>query len=88
MPTPTQPKNAMESELGFRIEIRPGDEAGSVVFFANARRDTVTRPATGVEIKLWRMVERQAAATQPGGVPAESVIDPFGTPKGESDGGH
>lgn len=71
------PANDLERRLGFKIEIAEGREAGSVIWFG---KDGV-RPATGVEIALWTEVVRHEALRAPSGVPAESVIDPFGTPK-------
>lgn len=77
-----QPNDALEERLGFRIEVRPGGEAGSVVWFKEARHGTSNvRPATGVEIMLWQALQASITLTRPGGVAAERVIDPFGTPK-------
>lgn len=71
---PAEARNELERALGFRIEVRDGGEAGSVVWIGR----TAVRPATGVEIKLWEMlIKRDSIAS----VLADSVTDPFGTPK-------
>lgn len=69
-------RSPMETELGFRIEVRDGGEAGSVVWIGK----TAVRPATGVEIALWQMLLKRDSIA---GVLAETVKDPFGTPKEE-----
>jgi hypothetical protein len=78
--------NALEQRLGFRIEVAEGREAGTVVWFGSDIGAGV-RPATGVEIALWQEIERLNARNAPGGVPAESVSDPFGTTKGAGSDG-
>lgn len=71
---PATARNELERALGFRIEVRSGGEAGSVVWIGK----TVVRPATGVEIKLWQMLLKRDSIA---GVLADSVIDSLGTPK-------
>lgn len=75
------PRNPIEAGLGFRIEIYRND-TGSVVFFPNppTRHETAVRPATPVEIAMWKVL-LVATARPPYGVPATDAIDPFGTPK-------
>lgn len=75
---PATPNNALEEALGFRIEIRPGGEAGSVVWMGKV----TVRPATGVEIQLWEALNKIASP----GLSAEDVIDPFGTHKSGKSG--
>jgi hypothetical protein len=77
---PATPRDALEAALGFRIEVRPDGEAGSVVWMGK----TTVRPASGVEIKLWQALRK---VVNPAGIPAHDVIDPFGTPKSGKSGG-
>lgn len=87
MATDNGPRNNTERRLGFRVEIAPGGENGSVVYFSAAqqRGEGGVRPATGPEIALWTELMVMQAAFRTGGIPAESVVDPFGTPKAASD---
>lgn len=86
---PAIARTELERALGFRIEVRDGGEAGSVVWIGK----TAVRPATGVEIKLWQalnaVIEHEGvpdyAVRSAFGLSAASVIDPFGTPREESD---
>lgn len=73
-----QARTQLEAGLGFKIEINPNGESGLVIWFD---RENAVRPATGVEVALWRALTIATAQSSPAGVPAEQVVDPFGTPK-------
>lgn len=81
MVTENGPRTDTERRLGFRVE------GGSVIFFSAAqqRGEGGVRPATGPEIALWAELLVTQARTEPGGVPATSVVDPLGTSKAASD---
>lgn len=81
-PSSDGPINELEAGLGFRIEILPNGQMGHVVMFPGTagRTEVAVRPATGVEIALWKVL---IISTAPNGVRADDVSDPFGTPKSE-----
>lgn len=49
-------RTPLETSLGFRIDVRPDGEAGSVIWFTTGDRRSGVRPATGVEIRMWKML--------------------------------
>lgn len=79
--------NALQRQLGFRV-VTETPERGWVQYLTAEGHVITQRPATPQEIKMFGMLAKYADVLFHGvsikrefGVPAETVVDPLGTPK-------
>lgn len=85
---PKQHMTPLERELGFRVRVE-NEYRAQVEYLTPEGRVTTTRPATPQEILMFQLLiertpgEGEKIAKAEFGVPAESAIDPLGTPREE-----